>query len=79
MFAVARAFARDTRWRQLATWSGLCAGGTPALLLVQGQGPLVVVLQRLTVGVVTAWLVMVVFRVRVLATRLDPLGGLAPG
>ncbi|NOT45875.1 MAG: DUF998 domain-containing protein [Acidobacteria bacterium] len=76
MFVFARTFGRDARWRPLAMWSGLCASGTLALLLVQAQGPLVGLLQRLMVGVVTVWLVMVAFRVRAIA--LNPTVGGAP-
>ena len=67
MFVLTRTFARAARWRSLAPWSGLFASGALALLFVQAEGQWVGIMQRLLVGIVAAWMILVAARVRSIA------------
>ena len=64
MFVLTRTFSRHPQWRSLTPWSVLFPTVALALILVQQQGPLVGLLQRLLVGVISAWLILAAFRVR---------------
>jgi hypothetical protein len=64
MFILSWTFARAARWRSLLPWSVFFPAGALALFIVQGEGPLVGLLQRLMVTVISGWLILVAFRVR---------------
>jgi hypothetical protein len=64
MFVLTWTFARDNRWRSFWRWSVIFPAGALALMLVQQQGPLIGLLQRLFIAVVSAWLILVACRVR---------------
>jgi hypothetical protein len=64
-------FRRAARWRSLSRWLVLFPPGTLALLLVQSEGPWVGLMQRLLVGVISAWLLLVAVRVRSIAGTGD--------
>lgn len=66
MFVLTRTFAGDARWRAITIWSGLCAAGALPMFLTQSQGPRVGLMQRLLVLFVSAWLILVAFRIRAL-------------
>lgn len=61
---------RTARWRSLAVPSGLLASAAFSLMLAQGQGPRVGLMQRLFVSVVAAWMVAVAMRVRAIVRRV---------
>lgn len=75
MFVLTRTFLADARWRfsarssvrSFARWSVFLPAGALALAIVQGEGPLVGLLQRLFVSVIATWLVLVALCVRTLA------------
>jgi hypothetical protein len=67
MFILTWTFSRAARWRSLTIWSALLAGGALALFFVQGEGPLVGILQRALVMVISGWLILVAFRIRSIA------------
>ena len=67
MLVLTWTFARGARWRSLTPWSGLLASGALALLFVQAEGPRVGLMQRLHVGVIAAWMIVVAARVHSLA------------
>jgi hypothetical protein len=60
-------FRRAARWRSVSRWLVLFPSGALALLFAQSEGPWVGLMQRLLVGVISAWLILVAFRVRSLA------------
>lgn len=59
MFVLARTFAKDACWRALLPWVVLFPAGTLALFIVQGEGPLVGLLQRAMVSVISGWMLLV--------------------
>lgn len=67
MFILSWRFRKDARWRSLALWSALLSGSALSLFFVQTEGPLVGLLQRLFVGIISAWLILIAFRVRSIA------------
>jgi hypothetical protein len=68
MFVLTRTFARQDGWRSFSRWSVLFPAGALALIIVQAEGPLVGLLQRALVAVISAWLVLVAFNVRSIVT-----------
>lgn len=68
MFVLTRTFARDRSWRSIARWSVLFPASALALMFVQQEGPLIGLLQRLLVAMISAWLILVALKVRSLVT-----------
>lgn len=70
MFVLTRTFTRDQRWRPFPRWTLLLPAGALVLTLLQTQGPLVGLTQRLQVAMVSTWLILVALKVRsILTTR----------
>lgn len=67
MFVLARTFAQTARWRSLLPWIVLFPAGALALFIVQGEGPLVGILQRAMVTVISGWIILAAWRVRAIA------------
>lgn len=70
MFVLFRTFLLDARWRPLTPWIVLLPCAAFSLFFAQGEGPWVGLLQRLMVGVISVWIVIVALRVQVLASGL---------
>lgn len=68
MFVLFRTFLLDARWRPLTPWIVLLPCAAFSLFFGQGEGPWVGLLQRLMVGVIAVWIVIVALRVQVLAS-----------
>jgi hypothetical protein len=68
MFVLARTFGKTARFKSLLRWSVLLGGAALALFVVQGEGPLVGLLQRAMVVVLSGWIVMATARVRAVAS-----------
>lgn len=68
MFVLFRTFSLDPRWWPLTPWIILCPCAAFSLMLGQAEGPWVGLLQRLLVGVIAAWIVIVALRVHTLAS-----------
>ena len=68
MFVLTRTFTRDQRWRPFPRWTLLLPAGALVLTLLQTQGPLVGLTQRLQVAMVSAWLILVALKVRSILT-----------
>jgi hypothetical protein len=68
MFVLFRTFRLDSRWWPLTPWIILFPCAAFSLMLGQAEGPWVGLLQRLLVGVIAAWIVIVALRVHALAT-----------
>ena len=66
MLVAARVFSRSNDWRWLVPWSVLLGGASLALLFAQNQGPLVGLMQRALVTLVSAWMVVVAVNARTL-------------
>jgi hypothetical protein len=66
MFVLAWTFSRQARWQSLSPWfwSAVLPGAALSLFFAQAEGPLVGLLQRLLVAVISVWLIMVALRVR---------------
>jgi hypothetical protein len=64
MFFLTRTFALLPAWRPLARLLVFVQAGALALFIVQGEGPLVGLLQRLLVAVISVWIILVALRVR---------------
>jgi uncharacterized protein DUF998 len=71
MFALAWTFSKNARWRSLLPWAAFFPAGALALMIVQGQGPLVGILQRALVSVIAGWLILVAFGVRAFAASAE--------
>ena len=67
MFVLFRTFLLDARWRPLTPWIVLLPCAAFSLFFGQGEGPWVGLLQRLMVGVISAWIIIVALRVQALA------------
>ena len=67
MFIFTRTFALDPRWRVLTPWIVLLPASALSLLFVQSEGPWVGIMQRLMVGVIAAWIIVVAVRLRTIA------------
>jgi hypothetical protein len=73
MFILTRTFAKDSRWRSsLPFWIVLLPASALSLLFVQSEGPWVGIMQRLMVGAITAWIIIVAVRVRAMAASAVP-------
>lgn len=71
MVVLSWTFGRAVRWRSLAPWAALFATGAVSLILglsTAQQSPWTGLMQRLLVTVIAVWLILVAFRVRMLAT-----------
>ena len=64
MVLLTLAFRNQARWRPISNGSGACAALALALLFVQSEGPLIGLMRRLLVGVISAWLILVALRIR---------------
>jgi hypothetical protein len=70
MFLLTWNFFREARWRSITPWwMMLFPSAALALLFVQSEGPRMGLNQRLLVGVVSTWLILVAFSVRTIAAR----------
>jgi len=67
MFILTRTFALLPAWRPLTRVLVFVQAGALALFVVQGEGPLVGLLQRLFVAVISGWIILVALRVRRIA------------
>jgi hypothetical protein len=67
MFVLTRTFRRDHRW-WFPRRAVIFPAGALALILLQTEGPLVGLMQRLQVGMVSAWLILVALNVRSIVT-----------
>jgi hypothetical protein len=74
MFLLTRTFGLLPAWRSIMRASVFFPAGSLGLLVVQGEGPLVGLLQRLLVAVISGWIILVALRVRKIAgsTELEP-------
>jgi hypothetical protein len=68
MLVLTRTFRRDDRWRSFPRWAMLFPIGALALVVVQSEGPLVGLMQRLQIAMVSAWLILVALNVRSIVT-----------
>jgi hypothetical protein len=69
MFILTRRFMQVPQWCRFASWwLMLFPTSALALFVVQGEGPMGGLLQRLLVTVISAWLIVVAFKVRSIAT-----------
>lgn len=68
MFVLTRTFGKDKSWRSIARWSVFFPAGALALMFVQQEGPLIGVLQRLLVAIISAWLILIALKIRSLVT-----------
>jgi hypothetical protein len=64
MFVLTRTFMQKPQWRSLARWLVFFPAGSLALFIVQSEGPLVGILQRSFVTLISAWIILVAFKVR---------------
>ena len=73
MFILTRTFALLAAWRSLTRLLVFVQAVALALFIVQGEGPMVGLLQRLMVAVISAWIILVALRVREIAgsTKLE--------
>ena len=71
MAVFVRTFALDSRWRPLMPWIVLLPTGTFSLLLSQSEGPRVGLMQRLMVGAIAAWIIVVAVRMRAIVTSAE--------
>ena len=72
MFVLLRTFQLDSGWRSLFPWLGLFPAAALLLLFVQGEGPWVGLYQRLLIGAVAAWQIVVAVRIRTIAASAEP-------
>jgi hypothetical protein len=68
MFVLTRTFARERSWGSFWRLSVFFPAGSLALIIVQQEGPLIGLLQRALVIVISAWLILVALRVRSIVT-----------
>lgn len=67
-FVLTRTFARERSWGSFWRLSVFFPAGALALIIVQQEGPLIGLLQRALVTVISAWLILVALRVRSIVT-----------
>jgi hypothetical protein len=72
IFVLTRTFLLEPRWCSLSRWMALFPAAALSLLIVQSQGPWVGLMQRLLVGVISAWIIVVALRGRAIAATLNP-------
>jgi hypothetical protein len=75
MFVLTRTFARDQRWRSFPRWAVLFPAGALVLMFLQTQGPLVGLMQRLLVAMISAWLILVALKIRSIVTSFPEEAG----
>lgn len=68
MFVLTQTFANQRSWGSFWRLSVFFPAGSLALIIVQQEGPLIGLLQRALVIVVSAWLILVALRVRWIVT-----------
>lgn len=69
MWVFARTFRRPPPWHGLARWSAIFGVVTVVLLLAQQiEGPMIGLLQRMLVGTISLWQIMVALRIRAIAS-----------
>jgi hypothetical protein len=68
MFVLSRTFARERSWGSFWRLSVFFPAGALALSIVQQEGPLIGLLRRALVIVISAWLILVALRVRSIVT-----------
>jgi len=68
MFILTRTFAKERGWGLFGRLSVFFPAGSLALIIVQQEGPLIGILQRALVMVISAWLILVALRVRSIVT-----------
>lgn len=66
MFVLTRTF-MQAGWRTFARWAVLLPASALALIFVQGESPLVGILQRALVAATSLWILAVAFKVRAVA------------
>lgn len=64
MFVLTRTFRREPEWGLASRWMILFPAAALLLLVVQSEGPWVGIMQRLLVGVIAAWIIVVAARIR---------------
>lgn len=69
MFVLTGTLSRVSAWRSFSRRSVVLPAGGMALLFAQTQGPRIGLMQRLLVGAIAAWLVLVASKVHSAATR----------
>jgi hypothetical protein len=76
MFLLTWAFMGKARWRSFRPWLMLFPAGALSLFFVQTEGPLVGILQRMFITIVSVWLILVAFKVRSIAAsgEIEPSG-----
>lgn len=67
MFLLTWAFRNQARWRSVSNISALCSVAALILLFFQGEGPLIGLLRRMLVGVISLWMILLALRVRAIA------------
>lgn len=72
MFLLTWTFMRQPRWQPASWWSMFFPASALSLLIVQQEGPLIGLLQRMLVTVISAWLILVAVRIRATATATVP-------
>ena len=72
MFVLTKTFKQDARWRKFWPASLALAFAALVVFFVQGEGPWVGLYQRMLVGTITLWLVLVAFRLRSVAKAYRP-------
>ena len=69
MWVFARTFRRLPPWHELARWSAIFGAVTVILLLAQQiEGPMIGLLQRMLVGTISLWQIMIALRIRAIAS-----------
>jgi hypothetical protein len=68
MFILTRTFSKEPGWGLFWRLSVFFPAGSLALIIVQQEGPLIGILQRALVIVISAWLILVALRVRSIVT-----------
>lgn len=68
MFVLSRTFAQERGWGSFWRLSVFFPAGALALIIVQQEGPLIGLLQRALVTVISAWLILVALRARSIVT-----------
>lgn len=73
MFILVRTFRLAPLWRALSPWIALLPASALALLFVQSEGPWVGLMQRLLVGVISAWMIIVAARILAIANQPEAI------
>lgn len=79
MFLLTWTFLRQPRWQPASWWWILFPGGALSLLIVQQEGPLIGLLQRLLVTVISAWLVLIALALVSSTSRSASTAGTSAG